>query len=135
MSTLVIDAKRENLTVMRSFVAETAAALGVSGPCAEDLILAVDESATNIIVHGYRGQPGRIELQLDLQGDEFVARMLDDSPYFDPLQARPPDLTAPLEQRPAGGLGIYLCREFTDSLTYCRTPDGRNELTLRKRVK
>jgi serine/threonine-protein kinase RsbW len=135
METLVVEARRSKLAALRHFVSEKVAAFGVSGPAADDLILAVDESATNIIVHGYRGAPGRIELQLERQGDALIARLLDDSPYFDPNQAAPPDLTLPLEERSTGGLGIYLCRAFTDSLSYCRTPDGRNELTLIKKLK
>ncbi len=136
MSRLEIAAERKNLSVMRRFVADALAALGVSGPPADDMVLALDESATNIIVHGYRGQPGRIEVQLELDADagELVARLYDDSPSFDPRQVDPPDLTQPIEERIRGGLGIYLCRSFTDSLTYRRTDDGRNELTLRKKI-
>jgi serine/threonine-protein kinase RsbW len=131
---LVIEAEAKNLAALRDFVAQTAASLGAAEAVVDDLILAVDESATNVIVHGYQGQPGAIEAQVALENNEIVVRLYDNAKYFDPLQYPQPDLTLPLEQRPVGGLGIYLTRQFTDSVDYCLAPDGRNELILHKNL-
>ena len=51
-----------------------------------DLILAVNEVATNIVVHGYRGQPGAIEIELRRQGDAIEIRLRDQAPLFDPTR-------------------------------------------------
>lgn len=101
----------------------------------DDMIQAVDESATNIIVHGYRGQPGHIEIEVTQEGNVLVVRLRDQAPLFDPTRAPPPDLTLPLERRCVGGLGIHLARQFTDSMTFRTTSEGGNELTLRKKAK
>src|SRR3972149_5083242 len=62
---LRISADLGNLDVVRRFVRENAAGLGQNPDALQGLIQAVDESVTNIIVHGYRGQPGSIEIKLE----------------------------------------------------------------------
>jgi serine/threonine-protein kinase RsbW len=134
-STLRVLAELPNLAVIRRFVEETAMALKVDRDAIDDMIQAVDESATNIIVHGYRGRMGHIEIEVTQEGCALVVRLRDQAPLFDPTQAPPPDLTLPLERRRVGGLGIHLTRQFTDSMTFRTTSEGGNELTLRKKVK
>ena len=134
-STLRVLAELPNLAVIRRFVEETAMALNVDRDAIDDMIQAVDESATNIIVHGYRGRTGAIEIEVTQEGTVLVVRLRDQAPLFDPTRAPPPDLTLPLERRRIGGLGIHLTRQFSDSMTFCTTSEGGNELTLRKKVK
>jgi serine/threonine-protein kinase RsbW len=134
-STLRVLAELPNLAVIRRFVEETATALKADRDAIDDMTQAVDESATNIIVHGYRGRTGHIEIEVTQEGNMLVVRLRDQCPLFDPTRAPPPDLTLPLERRRLGGLGIHLTRQFTDSLTYRITFEGGNELTLRKKVK
>jgi serine/threonine-protein kinase RsbW len=55
----------------------------------------------------------------------------DDGPAFDPLAMATPDIDAPLEERPIGGLGIYLVREMMAGVSYERR-DGRNVLRMWK---
>ena len=45
------------------------------------------------------------------------------------------DVEAELDERPIGGLGIYLVKTIMDTMTYQRTPDGYNVLTLTKQIK
>ena len=134
-STLRVLAELQNLAVIRRFIEKTAMALKVERDAMDDMIQAVDESATNIIVHGYRGRSGYIEIEVTQEGNVLVVRLRDQAPHFDPTRAPPPDLTLPLERRRFGGLGIHLTRQFTDSIAYRITSEGGNELTLRKKVK
>jgi len=135
MASIRVVAELPNLAVIRRFVEETATALKADRDAIDDMIQAVDESATNIIVHGYRDQPGHIEIEVIQEGNVLVVRLRDQAPLFDPTRAPPSDVTLPLERRPFGGLGIHLTRRFTDSVTYRITSEGGNELTLRKKVK
>lgn len=108
-------------------------ALGVDAATIPDVVLAVDEAATNIILHGYQGQEGIIEIEVVQEGDALVVRLRDETVPFDPTSVPPPDLTVPLEQRAPGGLGIYLIRQVMDEVMYRITSQGGNELTLVKR--
>jgi serine/threonine-protein kinase RsbW len=131
---LVIAAEVRNLAKIRDFVEAWATAQQAKRSAVDDLILAVDESATNIMVHGYKGQPGTIEIRLDREDDEMVVHIEDQAPLFDPTIMPPPDLSLPLEMRAEGGLGVYLARKFVDLYSYRVTKDGRNQLILRKRL-
>jgi serine/threonine-protein kinase RsbW len=44
----------------------------------------------------------------------------DDGPPFDPLALPAPDVTASLESRPVGGLGVFLVRKMMDIVRYQR---------------
>ena len=129
-----VPAELQNLGVIRRFVRETATALGGDRKAVDDMLQAVEEAAANIVVHGYCGQPGDIEIEVSLEKAMLVVRLRDRATLFDPTGVPPPDLTRPLEERRLGGLGVHLARHFTDSMTYRVTDDGRNELTLRRKI-
>ena len=50
---------------------------------------------------------------------------------YDPLQKPDPDLALPLDQRPVGGLGVFLVKKIVDEAHY-EYKDGKNILTVRK---
>jgi serine/threonine-protein kinase RsbW len=128
---VVADVKR--LAAIRQFIEEQAGALNVAPSIVYDLVLAVNEMATNIVVHGYRGSPGMIELDLHRVDDAIEIRLRDQAPPFDPTRAPTPDTTLPLEKRSLGGMGIYVTRQLIDTMRYHTTSQGSNELTLVKR--
>jgi serine/threonine-protein kinase RsbW len=129
-----VSGELRNLAVIRRFVSEEAARLGAERSAVENMIQAVDESAANIILHGYEGQPGPVEIEVDREGEALMVRLRDKAPHFDPTAHPTPDLSLPLEQRRPGGLGIHLSRQSTDTMMYRVTPDGANELTLRRKA-
>jgi anti-sigma regulatory factor (Ser/Thr protein kinase) len=63
---------------------------------------------------------------------EAVLEFRDQGRLFDPLTEPPPDLDAPLEQRPRGGLGLPLVRALVDDARYVRE-GATNVLRLVKR--
>jgi len=131
---LQITADLKELERVRHFVEEHATALGVDASACYDVLLSVDEMVTNIIVHGYRGQPGTIELSLRPVGDALELCLRDQAPPFDPTCVLAPDITLPLEQRQPGGMGIHMARHFMDILRWRTTAQGGNELTLIKQA-
>ncbi|MGQ0602135.1 MAG: ATP-binding protein, partial [Anaerolineales bacterium] len=97
-ATLRISAELKNLDAIRDFVAESATALHASAKTVDDLILAVDEASTNIIRHGYRHQPGEIEIEMRRADDTLVIYLRDQAPPFDQTRLPNPNVTLPLEQ-------------------------------------
>ena len=132
LASLQLVAGLKDLAEICHFVEEEAAVLNVEPSAIYDLNLAVTEMVTNIIVHGYHGQPGRIEIEVSQQGSSVVIRLRDEAPVFDPTQAPPPNLELPPEERPLGGLGIFLTKHFMDRVSHRITAPQGNELTLVK---
>jgi anti-sigma regulatory factor (Ser/Thr protein kinase) len=133
LATLRIPADPDRLAGVRSFLRETAAARGVRPEAVPDVVQAVDESVCNIIVHGYRGNPGSIEIFVDREGDDLVVRLRDQGPTFDPTSVPTPDLDLPLDARRPGGMGVHLARQLMDEVRHRVPPGSGNELTLVKR--
>ena len=94
--------------------------------------LAIEEIVSNIITYGYPDSADH-EIQVELIWDhgELHLSFLDDGPPFDPLTVEPPDLTLPIAERPIGGLGIYLVRQFFPHARY-RRDSGCNRLDLQR---
>lgn len=132
---LRLAAELQHLETIRHFVEENALALQADENTAFDLAQAVDECATNIIEHGYRYQPGAIEIEIACAGETLTIELRDHAPLFDPTGVPAPDLTVPLEQRDPGGLGIYLARHMVDAMQHRVLPDGGNELIMIKHIK
>lgn len=132
LSTTRVPADVKNLAEIRRFVQASAESLQVDPEVIAEVILAVDEAVTNVILHGYRGQPGLIEIAVERQGDSLVVHLYDQAPPFDPTQVPPPDLTLPLEERPVGKMGVFLIYQFMDDVIHSTSPQGGNHLILMK---
>jgi serine/threonine-protein kinase RsbW len=126
-------AELKNLNQIRDFVETAANALGFEPELIPNIQLAVDEVATNVMLHGYRGQGGSLEVELERVGSDLVVRIRDEAPPFDPTTVPAPDLSLPLAKRPIGGLGIHLVRRAVDEVIHQVTAVGGNELILVKR--
>jgi serine/threonine-protein kinase RsbW len=96
--------------------------------------LALEEVITNAISYGYEDEAEHV-IQVELcAGDRaVVVTVQDDGRAFNPLAGPEVDVTAPLEARKVGGLGLLLLRKLTDGVTYART-DGKNILVFEKRI-
>lgn len=130
---LEIDAKLSVLSEVREFIKRPALSLGFDDRAIHSMQLAVDEAVTNIIIHGYGSQGGPIKITTLIDDDALVIRLLDKAKHFDPTTLPPPDLSKPPEERPAGGVGVFLMREAMDQLTYHPASGGGNELIMVKR--
>lgn len=130
---LYLIATLSDLARIREFVEEQALDLGIPTGEVPTLILAVDEAATNVIIHGYHRRGGPIEVEVAREEAMFVVYLRDLAPVFDPTRVPPPDLSIPLFDRPPGGLGIHLMRQIMDELIHRPRPGGGNELIMLKR--
>lgn len=99
------------------------------------LNLCLDELITNIVSYGYdNDQKHEIHIHLGLEGGTLMCRITDDAKEYDPfVEAPEPDLDAGVDDRPIGGLGVFLVKEFMDRTEYAREGD-RNVVTLWKNV-
>jgi anti-sigma regulatory factor (Ser/Thr protein kinase) len=122
----------DRLAEVRAFVREAVRDFGGSRRAAEDLVQAVDEATCNVMVHGYGGAPGEIEIEARVRDDRIEITLKDRAAAFDPTTV--PDIDAskpPVSPRSGGmGVGVHLLRTMTDAVRHHVRPDGGNELTL-----
>lgn len=122
-----------DLNDIREFLESGILTLGGDDDTAGDLVLAVNEAVTNILLHGYDDQPGAVGVGIEADNGDLLVRLTDDAPLFDPTAVPPPDISLPLEDRPLGGLGVHMMRQLTDELIYRVTDEDKNELLFIKR--
>ena len=129
---LSVDALLENLQTVRSYIDQTGAQLGVGESALADLLLAVDEAVTNVVIHGYGDLEGKVDIQMEADGDSVVIRIRDRAKAFDPSCVNTPQLDTALKDRPFGGMGIFLIKKMTDKAEFIPLPGGGNEIRLVK---
>ena len=97
----------------------------------KSIYLAVEEFYANTMEYGYTGGTGSIWVQCLSSKVGCILRMEDAGRAFNPLEAEEPDLDLEIEDRPEGGLGIFLSRQVMDTIEY-RYENGHNILFLTK---
>ena len=117
-------------------ITEALEELGVEEAWPPDLLfklnLVIEELVLNVIDYGCPGDgsDSDIDLTVTSNAESVTIEITDDGVAFDPvIDARAPDVSAPIEDRPVGGLGIYLARKLMDEFKY-RREDGRNYLVM-----
>lgn len=128
MESLSVPGTLDSLSELADFVKSAAAAAGLDKKAAYKLRLAVDEIATNIIIHGYEeaGLEGTVQILSELDDKTLTISLEDSGASYDPHQHLLPQdehLQKPLEQRQMGGLGIYLVLQGVDKFIYERKGD------------
>jgi anti-sigma regulatory factor (Ser/Thr protein kinase) len=90
-----------------------------------ELDLLIEEIFMNVCWHGYPdGRQGVVELAYSVPAPgELSVEVADQGVEFNPLTAAPPDVTLNLQDRPIGGLGIFLVKRLAPSITYRRDRD------------
>ncbi len=129
-----VPARLENLKKLVEFALGALRRAGVGEREAAAVHLAIDEACTNCISYAYpEGQPGEIELACRIEPGEIVFTIRDRGRPFNPLETKPPDLSLGIEDRPIGGLGVFLMKKSCDRLEY-RREAGTNVLTIGKKI-
>ncbi len=97
--------------------------------------LCVEEVYMNITHYAYNPEVGSAKIGVDVVGGDAQSRVIisfaDEGKPYDPLKRDDPDLELSLDERPIGGLGIYLVKTTMDNVAY-EHKDGQNVLTIEK---
>ena len=130
---LTVPSETSFLGLIREVTRKMAETAGFDEGTADQLALAVDEAATNVIEHAYRGAVDReVEIRVEDRGPEFQVEVLDSGATVDPRTVPDVDLRRYVSERRTGGLGMHLMEKIMDSVTFRRSA-GRNVCRLVKR--
>jgi len=97
--------------------------------------LSIEEAVENIVRYAYEGGIGWLEAGTHLDQDslQLTITLKDAGVPFNPLDKQDPDVSLSVEDRQIGGLGIFLCKQLMDSISY-KYEDGCNILTMEKKL-
>jgi serine/threonine-protein kinase RsbW len=94
---------------------------------AEQIALAVDEAATNVIQHAYGGEPGHeIEVHFDPEGDSLDIVIFHEGEALDSVPVPEFDLDKLVAEKRKGGLGLTIMRQMMDKVEHGRAGTGKN---------
>jgi serine/threonine-protein kinase RsbW len=132
---LELDSRLTELMRVRPWIDAVADRLGFSDEQRFALQLCMEEALANVILHGYRSQPGHpIVIRTAVAGGMLSISVDDQAPPFSAIEFLPRSFNgemkkASLESVTPGGNGIRLLKRFSGSLSYERLSNG-NQLTI-----
>ncbi len=119
---LKVPSRTEFLAVVRDVTRSMAEVAGFGRATAEEIAVAVDEAATNVIEHAYGGATDRVvELRYEDRGEDLRVDVVDNGATIDPKAMPRVDLDEYVSDRRKGGLGIHLMSKIMDSVTFRRS--------------
>lgn len=131
---LILHNDIQQIPQLAVFVEKVARLARLNKAEAMTLNLALEEAVSNVILYAYpSGADGLVDIEADIRPDSLVFILSDSGKPFDPTAAPDADVTLSAEERPIGGLGIFLVRSIMDEVRYERV-DGRNIFTMIKKI-
>ena len=116
------------------FLEELGEEFGLPADLVFNLNLVLEEAVSNVILYAYpTDEKHDIFLSVKKTEDKLIFILKDSGKEFDPTQMPDADISLSAEERPIGGLGIYLIRQIMNTVEYQRI-NGKNILTLSKNL-
>ena len=123
-NTLHIKNELKQLTRLYAFLDQQAGTYELGELQSMQIKLALEEAVTNVIQYAYPDKKDQ-DIRIDMSYENKRLTI--------PLERQEPDLTLSLEERPTGGLGIYLVKQLMTEVSYSRSA-GKNILTMAKDI-
>ena len=135
MKELNVEASVLNTYKVLAFVDEQLKAADCPMTTQTQIDMSVEEIFVNIAKYAYAPESGTAVIRFELKGEPPAAciTFLDSGMKFDPLAKEDPNIYLPKNKRPIGGLGIFMVKEYMDSVLY-EYKDGKNVLEIIKKL-
>lgn len=135
MKELTVDAAVENIEVVTDFVNEELEKLDCPVKARRQIDVAIDELFGNIARYAYSPDVGKATVRFSVEENplEVTITFIDNGIPFNPLEKSNPDTHLSAEERPIGGLGIFLVKKSMDLVEY-EYKNGQNILKIKKKI-
>ena len=135
MKELNLEATLENIPQVTEFVDRELEMLNRPMKAQMQIDLAIDELFSNISRYAYDPStgPATVRVEVDQEPLSVIVTFIDHGKPYDPLAKKDPDISLPAEDRPIGGLGVFLMKKTMDDVSY-EYKDGRNILRIKKHL-
>jgi serine/threonine-protein kinase RsbW len=131
---LVIPSKTDYLNLVTGLAKRASLAIGLDETVAAKVSIAVDEAVTNIILHAYKGDPGRqVEIEIRFHACSLDIHLWHTGQGLREDQISLPDPKEYVRRPRKGGLGLLLMSRFMDEVHFFESGD-RHECCMIKRV-
>ena len=133
MKQIKVKADTAELDNVLSFADTILEELGCSVKAQMQIDIAIEEIFVNIAHYAYPEAEGEAVIYVEPgEGSSSVTITFEDEgiPY-DPLKNEDPDITLSADDRPIGGLGIFMVKKSMNEVSY-EYKDGKNRLTIKK---
>lgn len=122
------------ISKLNQFIEEIGDEFSLAPDLVFNLTLVMEEAVVNVINYAYpKEEHEKIYVSARLHGGSIIMVIADNGKEFDPTLAPEADITLSAEERPIGGLGIFLIRNIMNEVKYERI-EGKNILTLEKKL-
>lgn len=97
------------------------------------LDIAIEELFVNIANYAYPDGEGNVVIEVEADSSTKSVQIVfeDEGIPYNPLEKEDPDISLSAEDRPIGGLGIFMVKKSVDDMSY-EYKDGKNRLTIKK---
>ena len=132
---LQLEANMQNLPLFLQEVSSFAEKMGFNKKSIMHIELVLEEIIVNIISYGYKNvKNGKIIVRCCRKEIKKIEILIEDFGVpFNLIKEKDPKIDLPIEEREAGGLGIFLVKQLMEDIKYERR-DKKNILTLIKNI-
>ncbi len=131
---LILGNELEQINLLAEYIETIAEEANIDPSMTMSINLALEEAVTNVILYAYpEGKKGEIIIDAHVSDHELTFIIMDKGVAFDPTQKEDADITLGVEERPIGGLGIFLVKQLMDHVNYKRIEES-NILTMSKSI-
>lgn len=129
-----IENKIDELSSLADEIEDLAKEWKLSQDLAMKINLVIEEALSNIIFYAFNdNEKHDIKISVSIDKKILEITFTDDGIPFNPLSQQKPDINLPAEERPVGGLGIFLMSKVMDEMHYSRDKN-QNILKLTKSI-
>ena len=130
---LTIEADVRKLGIVLDFIEQDMMQKEISKDIRTKIIVATEELFSNIALYAYENG-GEVHIKTELYKGTYSLKFMDKGKPYNPIEHRDPDIFQPLQERPIGGLGIFIAKKMADSIMYSRE-NGKNILKIEIKIK
>ena len=132
--TVRITNQRNQIDTVRKFFDDYSKENKLTEKTVHDIQMALDELLTNIVNYGYEdSDEHQIDVHFDINNNAINVEIVDDSKPYNILEQENPDISLSVEDKPIGGLGIFLIKKLMTDVDYY-TEKGKNHLVMTKEL-
>ena len=122
-------ASKENYQRANLWLQDNLNKLNASPELKQKIELSFEEIYTNIFSYAYPPIQGEVEISITKEQDDIILKFIDWGKPYDPLEKPDPNIDLGPDDRPVGGLGIFMVKQPSKDIEY--RYDNANILTIK----